>query len=139
MADILRSIALAVALAGAMVACVRLLLGPGIADRTVGLDAMTVIAVSVIAGIAAMSGRVIYLDVALVYALMSFVGVVAVAHIGVLEVGVALAAKVGEARRHVELVVAIEGGVVDQIDPGAAVHGFGPIPENIVSLPAPPR
>ena len=57
----------------------RLLAGPTAADRTVALDAMTIIALSLIGWIALTSGRVIYLDVALVYGLISFVGVVALA------------------------------------------------------------
>jgi len=40
---------------------------------------MTIIAISIIVYLAAVSGRVIYLDVAMVYGLVSFLGVVAVA------------------------------------------------------------
>jgi multicomponent Na+:H+ antiporter subunit F len=40
---------------------------------------MTIISISVIAAAAFLLGRFIYLDVALIYALMSFLGVVAVA------------------------------------------------------------
>ena len=57
----------------------RLLAGPTAADRTVALDAMTIIALSLIGWIALTTGRAIYLDVALVYGLISFVGVVALA------------------------------------------------------------
>ncbi|NBB89760.1 MAG: hypothetical protein GVY23_00970 [Spirochaetes bacterium] len=45
----------------------------------VGLDGLTVIAISFLAYLAAAGGRVIYLDVALVYGLVSFLGVVALA------------------------------------------------------------
>jgi multicomponent Na+:H+ antiporter subunit F len=62
-----------------LLALYRLMRGPGVADRAVGLDVMTIIGVSVIGLIAVLMHRVIYLDVALVYAGISFVGVVAVA------------------------------------------------------------
>lgn len=79
MADILFNIAAVIMLISLVLAMIRLLLGPTAADRTVALDAMTIIALSLISWIAFMSGRVIYLDVALVYGLISFVGVVAIA------------------------------------------------------------
>jgi multicomponent Na+:H+ antiporter subunit F len=40
---------------------------------------MTIISISLIVFISAMAKRIIYLDVAMVYALISFIGVVAVA------------------------------------------------------------
>ena len=48
-------------------------------SRTVALDAMTIISISFIAWLGLWSGRGIYLDVALVYGLISFTGIVAVA------------------------------------------------------------
>jgi multicomponent Na+:H+ antiporter subunit F len=71
------AVAGAVALIAAGLAFVRLLLGPTIPDRAVGLDGMTIIAISLIAFVAYFSDRLIYLDVALVYAVVSFLGVVA--------------------------------------------------------------
>ena len=79
MADLLFNIAAVIMLISLVLAMVRLLIGPTAADRAVALDAMTIIALSLIGWIAWMSGRVIYLDVALVYGLISFVGVVAIA------------------------------------------------------------
>ncbi len=79
MADLLFNIAAVIMMISLVLAMVRLLLGPTAADRAVALDAMTIIALSLIGWIAFMSGRVIYLDVALVYGLISFVGVVAIA------------------------------------------------------------
>jgi multicomponent Na+:H+ antiporter subunit F len=67
----------AVALIATALAFVRILLGPTIPDRAVGLDGMTIIAISLIAFLAHFSNRLIYLDVALVYAVVSFLGVVA--------------------------------------------------------------
>ncbi|HHM02785.1 MAG TPA: cation:proton antiporter [Caldithrix abyssi] len=53
--------------------------GPSVADRTVALDTLTVISISLMAMIALFAERVIYLDVALVYGILSFLGVIAVA------------------------------------------------------------
>lgn len=62
-----------------MIAGIRFVLGPSAADRTVALDALTIIGISLIAFIALSAGRVIYLDIAMVYGILSFVGVLAVA------------------------------------------------------------
>ncbi|MBT3756083.1 MAG: cation:proton antiporter [Candidatus Cloacimonetes bacterium] len=79
MADLIYNIAAIIALAGIVLSFVRLILGPTIADRAVALDGMTIIAISLIVFIAYYSNRVIYLDVAIVYGLISFVGIVAIA------------------------------------------------------------
>lgn len=79
MAEILFWIAGGIAVLATVLAFVRVLAGPSAADRTVGLDGMTIITIPIIAFIAFISGRVIYVDVALVYGLVSFLGVVAVA------------------------------------------------------------
>ncbi len=57
----------------------RLFKGPTVADRIVALDAMTIISISLIVLIAHFAQRIIYLDVAIVYGLVSFIGVVALA------------------------------------------------------------
>lgn len=79
MADIVHASAAAIAAIAALVALVRLLVGPTAADRVVGLDVATICSVSLIGFLALSAARVVYLDVALVYALISFVGVVALA------------------------------------------------------------
>ncbi|MCF7885898.1 MAG: cation:proton antiporter [Candidatus Marinimicrobia bacterium] len=56
-----------------------MLKGPSAVDRIVALDSMTIIAVSVIVFLSLRLGRIIYLDVALVYALISFIGVIVIA------------------------------------------------------------
>lgn len=58
---------------------IRLLRGPNLVDRVVALDSMTIVSISIIVYLALYFQRVIYLDVALVYGLLSFIGVVAVA------------------------------------------------------------
>ncbi len=68
-----------IALLGVIIAFIRLVKGPTVADRLVAFDAMTLISISLIVFLASMLQRIIYTDVALVYALISFLGVVAVA------------------------------------------------------------
>lgn len=68
-----------VAVLGLALASLRFAKGPGAIDRIVALDAMTIIATSLIVAFALFSGRRIYVDVGLVYGLVSFAGVVALA------------------------------------------------------------
>ncbi|HED11747.1 MAG TPA: cation:proton antiporter [Caldithrix abyssi] len=79
MADLIIHIAAGVALLGVILASARLVAGPTAPDRTVALDTLTVISISLIVMIALFQGRVIYLDVALVYGILSFLGVIAIA------------------------------------------------------------
>ena len=79
MAEIIHQIAGAIALAAILLAFVRMLKGPTAADRVVALDVMTIIAISLIIFLASIFKRVIYVDIAMVYGLISFVGVVAIA------------------------------------------------------------
>jgi multicomponent Na+:H+ antiporter subunit F len=64
---------------GILVATIRLFRGPSAPDRAIALDTMTLISISSIVLVALFSGRAIYLDAAMVYAVLSFIGVVAVA------------------------------------------------------------
>ncbi len=57
---------------------VRFLKGPTSADRVVALDGMTTSGIVIIIFIALTTNRAIYVDVGMVYALLSFLGVVAV-------------------------------------------------------------
>ena len=57
----------------------RLVRGPSVVDRAIALDLLTLIAIALIALIALISSRFIYIDVALVYGLLSFLSVLAVA------------------------------------------------------------
>ncbi len=79
MAEMIYQVAALIALAALTLAMIRMFKGPTIADRVVALDAMTIISISLLAFISASAMRIVYLDVALVYGLISFVGVVAVA------------------------------------------------------------
>jgi len=79
LADTLFSIAAVIMLVSIVITFIRIVIGPELGDRVVALDAMTIMALSGIAYLAHLLGRVIYLDVALVYGLISFLGVIAVA------------------------------------------------------------
>ena len=79
MAETILHISLGISLLGILVAAIRLFRGPTAPDRTVALDAMTITSIPAIVYIALFTGRVIYLDAAMVYAVISFIGVVAVA------------------------------------------------------------
>jgi multicomponent Na+:H+ antiporter subunit F len=72
---------LAFALVGVAVllGLVRLLLGPGSPDRIVAADTLSVIATAALAGLAILLDSPLYLDVALIYGVLAFVGVVAIA------------------------------------------------------------
>ena len=58
---------------------IRLILGRTVVDRIVAVDTLTVISISLIALYAHVSGRFVYIDVALVYGLLSFLAVLAIA------------------------------------------------------------
>ena len=58
---------------------IRLVIGPHTVDRVVAIDLLTIVTIALIALLAHHAGRYIYLDVALVYGLLSFLGVLAVA------------------------------------------------------------
>ena len=57
----------------------RLILGRTVVDRIAAVDMLTVVSISIIALYAHVGGRTIYLDVALVYGVLSFLAVVAIA------------------------------------------------------------
>ncbi len=60
-------------------AFIRFLKGPTASDRVMALDFMTVVAVALMVVLSFLFDRSIYLDVAMVYALIGFVGTVVVA------------------------------------------------------------
>jgi multicomponent Na+:H+ antiporter subunit F len=57
----------------------RFIKGPSVSDRVVSFDIITISSLALIALIGYISGRSIYIDVALVYGLLSFIGVIIVA------------------------------------------------------------
>jgi multicomponent Na+:H+ antiporter subunit F len=79
MADVLVFMAATLAGIAFLLALWRFFTGPSAPDRVVAFDVLTIISITGIALTALLEGRGIYLDVALVYALLSFLGVIAVA------------------------------------------------------------
>jgi multicomponent Na+:H+ antiporter subunit F len=64
---------------GVALSVLRLVLGPTVIDRIVAIDMLTVVSISLIALYAHVAGRFVYLDVALVYGVLSFLAVLAIA------------------------------------------------------------
>ena len=62
-----------------LMAMVRFVKGPSVVDRVVAFDSLTISSLVVISVIAMLSNRMIYFDVAIVYGLLSFIGVIVVA------------------------------------------------------------
>ena len=58
---------------------VRLVRGPDLANRVVALDLLSILGVGIAAAAAVVSGDAVYLDVALILALIAFVSTVAFA------------------------------------------------------------
>jgi multicomponent Na+:H+ antiporter subunit F len=79
LADFLLYVAAILIFFGIVLGVLRLILGRTTVDRVAAVDMLTVISISVIALYAHVSGRFIYLDVALVYGVLSFLSVLAVA------------------------------------------------------------
>lgn len=79
MAELIIQIAAVLIFFAILFSVIRLVLGRTLVDRIVAVDMLTVISISLIALYAHVSGRVAYIDVALVYGLLSFLAVLAVA------------------------------------------------------------
>lgn len=75
----LEIIALAMLALAVLLGLLRLLLGPAAPDRVVAADTLSVATTSGLAVFAALLGSPLYLDVALIYGTLAFVGVVAIA------------------------------------------------------------
>jgi len=78
-ADILCQTAAVIAVISMVITFIRMLIGPDAVSRTVALDGMTIMSLSLIVWMSFAFNRSIYIDVALVYGLISFTGVVALA------------------------------------------------------------
>jgi len=78
MVDLILNIALFIMLASILLTLVRFIKGPTVVDRVISFDVMSIVSIALIAMIAYSVFRVIYLDVALIYGLLSFLGVLIV-------------------------------------------------------------
>ncbi|PLX22285.1 MAG: cation:proton antiporter [Salinivirgaceae bacterium] len=72
-------IALGFMIAAILTAAIRFFIGPRTTDRIIAFDAMTISSLSLIGLIAFFAQRSIYLDIAIVYGLLSFLGVIIIA------------------------------------------------------------
>jgi multicomponent Na+:H+ antiporter subunit F len=79
LADIIVTFAAVLIFLAIVLTIARLVIGRTLVDRIVAIDMLTVISISLIALYAHVSGRFIYIDVALVYGLLSFLSVLAIA------------------------------------------------------------
>ncbi len=65
--------------AGIILAVLRMIIGPDITNRVIGLDVLTTITIALFVFFAFIFKRYIYIDVALVYGLLAFIGVLVIA------------------------------------------------------------
>lgn len=79
MADKIFFASVIISLLSIAIALIRFIKGPAVLDRVVAFDVIGIISMSLIVAIAHLLGRTIYVDVALVYGLLSFLGVLVVA------------------------------------------------------------
>ncbi|ASJ10600.1 cation:proton antiporter [Thermococcus sp. P6] len=71
--------AVVVIVISAFLALFRVLLGPSVPDRVVGVDTVNTLIVAAMVLLGAAYDRTIYIDIAIVYALLSYVGTLAIA------------------------------------------------------------
>ena len=76
MLDTILRVSLGMIMLAILMAALRLVRGPTLPDRVVALDLIGVLIVGIAVTSAAMTGRQYFLDVAIVIALISFVGTV---------------------------------------------------------------
>ncbi len=79
MVNTILSIALGIMLLSIILSLIRFVKGPCYTDRVIAFDVMTISSLAIIAGVAYLTGRIIYLDIAMVYGILSFIGVLIVA------------------------------------------------------------
>jgi len=77
--EIIIYIAFGLIMLGLILGVIRFVKGPTAADRVVALDTMSIIATSAFALMALVFERYIYIDVALIYAVLGFIGVIVIA------------------------------------------------------------
>ena len=70
---------LTIIVAGVVLCLLRMLKGPTAPDRAVAVDTVATITTALLVLLGSIFGRYVYLDVALVYAVLTFIGSVAIA------------------------------------------------------------
>lgn len=79
MVNTILTIALAIIILSIAISMIRFAIGKTTIDRVIAFDMMTISSIAIIAILAQLLGRIIYLDVALVYGLLSFLAVIIIA------------------------------------------------------------
>lgn len=79
MAELILQISVVLIFFSIVFGVLRLIIGRTAIDRVVAIDMLTVVTIALIALYAHISGRFVYIDVALVYGLLSFLAVLAIA------------------------------------------------------------
>ncbi|MFO7851986.1 MAG: monovalent cation/H+ antiporter complex subunit F [Bacteroidota bacterium] len=69
----------AIIIAGIILCIIRMVKGPTAADRAIAMDTATTVSVALLVLLGFIFDRYIYLDVALIYSIISFVGLIAIA------------------------------------------------------------
>ena len=78
MVSIMIYISVAICLISILVALVRFVKGPEKVDRIVAIDVISIIGLTLILLMSTIMKRIIYIDVAIVYAILGFIGVIVV-------------------------------------------------------------
>jgi len=79
MVNTLLSIALVIIIISITITLYRFIKGPSSVDRVIALDIMTIASLALIAILSYLVHRIIYLDIAIVYGLLSFLAVIIIA------------------------------------------------------------
>lgn len=77
--DLASLVALVVLTLALLLALVRIVIGPTLADRVLALDLLTVVAMGFVGAIAVRTGLTLYLDIAIALALLGFLATIALA------------------------------------------------------------
>jgi multicomponent Na+:H+ antiporter subunit F len=78
--DFIHSVILPMQIVAAFFSLVRLIRGPSLPDRVVALDLLATLTIGITAAYAVATGLTAYLDVAVILALVAFLGTVAFAY-----------------------------------------------------------
>lgn len=79
MVNTILTIALAIIILSIAITMIRFAIGRTVIDRVVAFDMMTIASIAIIGILAQLAGRIIYLDIAIVYGLLSFLTVIIIA------------------------------------------------------------
>lgn len=79
MVNVILTIALMLIGLSFILVVIRFIIGETVIDRVVALDLLTVSSIGLIVMLAHFFGRAIYIDVSLVYGILSFIGVIVIA------------------------------------------------------------